>query len=158
MFNLPRGVLSFAVRASIDFLHTLSNLKNWVKKGTDKCNFAAIGIPLIKGRLTWRHNCILIHILQQVIQVKAKLSSATVFSDIQGHSTCGGTIPPNILVTKLKPDMFVLHEDDVRSDLVELTVPFETNFYKAHSRKQSKYDDLVEDLNQKRVQLSAVLC
>jgi hypothetical protein len=103
-------------------------------------------VSLEQGRLTWRHNCILIHILKQV---KAKLSSATVYSDIQGHSTCGGTIPPNILVTKLKPDMCVLHEDGVRIDLVELTVPFETNIDKAHSRKQSKYADLVENINQK---------
>ena len=45
--------------------------------------------------------------------------------------------------------MCVLHEDGVRIDLVELTVPFETNIDKAHSRKQSKYADLVEDINQK---------
>ena len=42
-----------------------------------------------------------------------------------------------------------MHEDGDRIDLVELTVPFETNTDKAHSRKQSKYADLVDDLNQK---------
>ena len=42
-------------------------------------------------------------------------------------------------------------------DLVELTVPFETNIDKAHSRL-IKYVDLVEDLNQKGYNMSAVLC
>jgi hypothetical protein len=157
IFNLPRGVLSFAVRACIDFLPTLSNLKNWGKRGTDKCKLCgnretlnhilnSCPVSLEQGRLTWRHNSILIHILKLL---KVKFSSATVYSDIQGHSTCGGTIPPNILVTKLKPDICVLHEDGDRIDLVELTVPFETNTDKAHSRKQTKYADLVNDLNQK---------
>ena len=45
--------------------------------------------------------------------------------------------------------MCVLHEDGDIIDLVEFTVPFETNIDKAHSRKQSRYADLVDDLNQK---------
>ena len=37
----------------------------------------------------------------------------------------------------------------MNGDRIEHTVPFETNIDKAHSRKQSKYADLVDDFNQK---------
>ena len=37
IYNLTRGVLSFAVRASIDFLPTLSNLCTWGKRTTANC-------------------------------------------------------------------------------------------------------------------------
>ena len=37
IYNLPKGVLSFAVRSSIDFLPTLSNLKCWGKRTNTHC-------------------------------------------------------------------------------------------------------------------------
>ena len=45
--------------------------------------------------------------------------------------------------------MVVIHDDGVTIDLIELTVPFETNIYKAHEIKQSKCTDLVQDLQEK---------
>ncbi len=157
IYNLPRGVLSFAVRATIDFLPTFSNLRNWGKRTTVNCKLCgnketlshvlnSCPVSLEQGRLTWRHNTILSHIIKLF---KSSFSSCSIFADIPGHSTGGGTIPPDILVTKLKPDMVVIHDDGVSIDLIELTVPFETNIDKAHEIKQSKYTHLVQDLEEK---------
>jgi len=37
MYDLPKGILSFAVRASIDALPTFCNLATWGKRTNDKC-------------------------------------------------------------------------------------------------------------------------
>ncbi|XP_072050342.1 uncharacterized protein [Amphiura filiformis] len=37
IYNLPRGVLSFAVRSCIDFLPTFTNLRTWGKRVNAKC-------------------------------------------------------------------------------------------------------------------------
>ena len=114
--TLPRGVLSFAVRASIDFSPTLSNLCNWGKRTNANCKLCgnretlnhvrnSCPVSLEQGWFTCRHNSI----LSQLIKFdKSKFDAVTVYSDIQGYSNAGGTIPPDILVARLKPDMVVL--------------------------------------------------
>ncbi len=37
IYNLPRGILQFAINASIDTLATNANLKRWGKRGNSKC-------------------------------------------------------------------------------------------------------------------------
>ena len=157
IYNLPRGVLSFAVRASIDFLPTFSNLRTWGKRTTDKCKLCgnketlshvlnSCPVSVEQGRLTWRHNTILYHIINRF---KSSFNSFSVYADLPGHSSGGGTIPPDIIITNLKPDMVLLHNDGKSIQLVELTVPFETNTDKAHDRKTSKYSQLAQDLEEK---------
>ena len=69
-----------------------------------------------------------------------------IYSDIAGFTTTGGTLPVNVIVSKLKPDL-VIHDKRGKSiHLVELTVPFEANISKAHDRKHKKYLDLVSDI------------
>ena len=53
IYDLPRGVLSFAVRSAIDFLPTLSNLSRWGKRTNTRC-------PLCKNHESLLHvlnNC-----------------------------------------------------------------------------------------------------
>ena len=58
------------------------------------------------------------------------------FSDIGGYTTTGGTLPVDVIVSKLKPDMVFYNKKDNTIHLVELTVPFEKkNPPKAHDRK-----------------------
>ena len=58
----------------------------------------------------------------------------------------GGVIPPNILVTGLKPDLFIVHEASRFIVMVELTCPWDTNVERSHNYKQEKYSPLVADL------------
>ena len=66
IYNLPWGVLSFAVHFSIDFLPTFSNLKTWGKRAQTKCRFCgnqetfthipnSCSVSLNQGRFTWNH-------------------------------------------------------------------------------------------------------
>ena len=70
-----------------------------------------------------------------------------IFSNILGFTTTGGTLPVNVIVSKLKPDIVIQNKQENSIHLVELTVPFETNISKAHERKQTKYLDLVSDIS-----------
>ena len=73
-------------------------------------------------------------------------NDTVIFSDLAGFTTTGGTLPVNIIVSKLKPDIVIFNKQRKSIHLVELTVPFEPNIAKAHDRKQGKYLDLVSDI------------
>ena len=59
----------------------------------------------------------------------------------------GGTIPPHILVTNLKPDLFIVSESLKRAVIFELTCPWDSNVSRSHAFKQEKYAPLVADLS-----------
>ena len=159
IYDLPRGVLSFAVRSGIDYLPTFNNLRTWGKRMQTNCKLCGnhetllhvlnfCSVSLNQGRLTWRHNSILRHILitlKTIIEATGK--DIRIYSDIAGFTTTGGTLPVNVIVSKLKPDIVVHNKEDNSIHLIELTVPFETNIQKAHDRKSSKYENLVSDIS-----------
>jgi hypothetical protein len=110
MFDLPRGVLSFAVRSAIDYLPTFKNLKTWGKRFNTKCtrcgNHESLlhvlnncPLSLNQGRYTWRHNSILRHTLTTLTGLIDD-SNMQIFSDLAGFTTTGGTLPVNVSVTK----------------------------------------------------------
>ena len=71
------------------------------------------------------------------------------FSDLPGFQAAhGGVIPPHILVTNLKPDLFIINEVNRVIIIVELTCPWDTNVERSHQYKQEKYAPLVTDLSQ----------
>ena len=59
----------------------------------------------------------------------------------------GGTIPPHVLVTNLRPDIFVLDESKREAVVFELTCPWDNNVERAHAYKEDKYAPLVADLS-----------
>lgn len=154
-----QGVLSFAVRSAIDYLPTFSNLKTWGKRTQSKCKLCSnhetllhtlnnCSISLNQGRYTWRHNSILRHILTNLKGlIGTENNDVLIFSDLSGFTTTGGTLPVNVIVSKLKPDIVIQNTKEKSIHLVELTVPFETNIKKAHDRKHKKYIDLVSDIS-----------
>ena len=96
-----------------------------------------------QGRFTWRHDSIL-HYISNCLD-KEKF---TCYVDIPGHQTqAGGTLPPDILITTLKPDVVVV---DTRNKLVnnifELTVPGETRISEAQRIKSEKYQHFQTDI------------
>ena len=158
IYDLPRAVLSFAVRSAIDYLPTFKNLKTWGKRNHTKCKLCGnhetllhvlnnCSTSLNQGRYTWRHNSILRHTLTTIKGlIGSENNDITIFSDLAGFTTTGGTLPVNVIVSKLKPDMVIYNRHENSIHLVELTVPFETNINKAHDRKHKKYLDLVSDI------------
>ena len=99
--DLPRGVLSFAVRSSIDFLPTLSNLKCCGKRTNASCPLCKnnetlchvlnnCSVSLNQSRYTWRHDSILRHIVQ-LLQAPSTKSDVKMYANINGMT--GGTIP-----------------------------------------------------------------
>ena len=74
------------------------------------------------------------------------------FSDLPGHQAPhGGTIPPHILVTALKPDIFIFNRLSEEVIVFELTCPWDSNIARSHTYKCEKYSPLVADLSQNYV-------
>ena len=61
-----------------------------------------------------------------------------VYSDIPGHMTGYGTIPPEICITNGKPDIVIIDEKRKTLDIFELTVPFEKNIEERNTLKNNK--------------------
>jgi hypothetical protein len=75
MWNLPCGVLQFALNASVDKLPTFNDLKRWGKRVSVNCHlsgntvkqmlfhvFVHCNHTIDQGRMTWRHGSVLKHI------------------------------------------------------------------------------------------------
>ena len=74
------------------------------------------------------------------------------FSDLPGYQAPhGGTIPPHVLVTALKPDIFLLNDSSQEVIVFELTCPWESNIARSHNYKREKYAPLITDLSQSNV-------
>ena len=157
LWDIPQGVLKFAINAGINTLPSGDNLKRWGKRVSDRCGFCGnvqtlahiltnCSVALEQGRFTWRHDSILRSI---IAFMDGKLRPGfRLFSDLEGfQAPGGGVIPPNILTTTLRPDLFLV--DEARSLLVlfELTSPWETNIERSHTYKEGKYAPLVADLS-----------
>ena len=99
-----------------------------------------------QGRFTWRHDSVLSTIIG--IVRPHLIAGRQLFSDLSGHQAPhGGTIPPHILVTNLRPDIFILDELKREVVILELTCPFDRNVDRMHSYKEDKYAPLVADLS-----------
>ena len=72
--------------------------------------------------------------------------------DIQGHQTqAGGTVPPNITITTLKPDIVIVDSKKKTVSIFELTVPGEARISEAHRLKYEKYQHFQHDINSYKV-------
>ena len=74
LWDVPQGVLKFALNAGIKNLPTLDNLKRWGKRVNNRCPFCGniqtllhvlsnCSVALDQGRYTWRHNSVLLSIV-----------------------------------------------------------------------------------------------
>ena len=93
IYNIPRGVLSFALNSTTNTLPTPDNLRRWGKRVVSVCplcsnqgtlehilNFCSVA--LTQGRYTWRYYTVLNHITNFVLQNKPQ--DLEVYSDISG--------------------------------------------------------------------------
>ena len=152
---MPKGVLSFALKACTNGLNTPDNLKRWGKRKMDKCdlcgNYANLehilnwcSVSLHQGRTKWRHDSVLDHMFREL--VKGKKNEVTMYAHIPGHQVNGGTIPADILTTAQRPDIVLVNRSEKKIALLELTISFEKNIDSANQKKTLRYLNLAADL------------
>ena len=148
--------MKWLLNSCIDTLPTEANLRQWGKVTSDKCwcsqkqtlNHILNGCrkALDQGKFTWRHDSLLYY---NVIYIASCLDimNFTCFVDIEGHQTnSGGTLPPDIIVSILKPDIVIVEQKLKSVFIFELTVPGETRIQEAHRIKTEKYWHFKNDI------------
>ena len=79
-----------------------------------------------------------------------------VFADIPEFRTAaGGTIPPDIIVQALKPDLVILNKKKKEISMFELTVPFEHNISSRHEYKMNNYAHFKTDITNYKANVEA---
>jgi hypothetical protein len=162
MWDLPGGVLKFAVNSCIDTLPTFTNLRRWGKRASVKCQLCGNMVKqtlfhvlvhckhtLDQGRLTWRPNSVLNHICLNHNCLKSALlgkSTVELYCDLDGLQSPGGRlIPADVMVQAQRPDLVIVDwsvHGRHRIALVELTCPWDTDAKRAEERKTARYADL----------------
>ena len=152
MFQLKSGTLKFMLNACIDTLPTPANLTRWKYTSSDKCKLCGnrgtsnhylncCKVMLDTNRYTWRHNNLINFIVTNVDP------SFKVYSDLPGwEATGGGTIPAELCMTNLKPDIVIIDSAKKKLHIFELTVPLTTNIDQRNSEKSRKYAPFVTDI------------
>ena len=142
LWDIPQGVLKFAINAGINTLPSADNLKRWGKRVNDRCDFCGniqtlahiltnCSTALDQGRFTWRHDSVLGTI---VSFIGSKLRAGFVlYPDLPGfQSAHRGVFPPHIIVTPLRPDLVLINESARMIIVFELTCPWERNIDRDH--------------------------
>ena len=162
LYDMKAGTLKFLVNSVVDTLPSAANLVRWGKSNSDKCklckcrqttdhclNICKVGLNT--GRWTWRHNNIVNYVVNSIDTQKFSVQS-----DIPGHEAAGGgTIPPEILITNLKPDITILDKTNNKFHIFELTCPLMANIDKQHEYKTNKYAHMLTDISQFHTSVTA---
>ena len=91
-------------------------------------------VMLNTGRYTWRHNNIINYIVTNVDSSKFK-----VYSDLPGwEAPGGGSIPSELCLTRLKPDIVIVDEKKKTLHIYELAVPLTMNIDQRHTEKNTE--------------------
>ena len=159
IWSVPRGVAKFAINAGLNTLPSADNLRRWGKRTSDLCSVCNLNrkqtlnhilsycsAALEQGRYTWRHDSVLRTIFD-FIRRDVK-DGFQIFVDLTSHGAGnGGTIPPDVLPTTQRPDIFLVNRAERKAILFELTVPWDANINSSHDLKEQKYAALVRDLS-----------
>ena len=135
----------------------LAFAKGWGKRACDRCPFCGntqtllhvlsnCQVALDQGRFTWRHNSVLSNVI--LLVKSALIPTFRLYSDLPGFlAPGGGSIPPHVLVTNLKPDLFIVDDVSRIAVLFELTCPWDGNIDRSHAYKEDRYAPLIADLS-----------
>ena len=116
---------------------TLNHILNGCRKALDQ------------GRFNWRHDNILNYISGCLDK-----KNFICYVDLPGQQTqAGGTLPPEIIVSTLKPDIVIIDQKTKFVGIFELTVPGETRIREAHRLKSEKYQHFRNDINSHTVSI-----
>ena len=165
--NIPKGILSFALKSTTNTLNTPDNLRRWGVRKIGKCLLCGnknadlqhilqwCPIPLKQGRYTWRHDSILCY-LTKYFKENIDTNILEIFADLPKMRINGGTIPADILVTGERPDLVIINRSSKEIFILELTCSFETNVDQARHRKNTKYNDLVSDIKRNNYKVTLI--
>jgi hypothetical protein len=140
MWDLPCGVLKFAVNSSIDTFPTFTNLRRWGKRVLGNCQLCGNMVKqtlfhvlvhckhtLDQVRLTRRHDSVLNYIAGCLKSALVGKSMVELYCDLDGlQAPDGGLIPANVMVQAQRPDLIIVDRSvygRFRIALVELTCP-----------------------------------
>jgi hypothetical protein len=124
MWDLPRGVLKFAVNSSIDTLPNFTNLRRWGKRASVNCQLCGNMVKqrlfnvlvhykqtLDQGKLTWRHDSVLNHIAGCLKSALVGKSTVELYCDLDGlQAPGGGSIPADVMVQAQRPDLVIVDQ------------------------------------------------
>ncbi len=97
IYNLPHGILQFAINASIYTLATNANLKRWGKRGNSKCELCGGRETLhhilnhcnaLLDRYLWCHNSILSY-LYSLVALSGNITDNIIYSDLSNANMPG---------------------------------------------------------------------
>ena len=151
-YDMKQGTLKFLLNAGLDTLPTVQNLRRWKKSPSNRCNLCRSGIQttshilagckvsLDQDRYTWRHNCLINYCVNNT-------NSDRVLVLVPGYQAPGGgSNPPEIAVTALKPDLVFIDKLTKVVSLAELTCPMEEHLEYWHKKKMDKYAHFLTDI------------
>ena len=96
----------------------------------------------------WRHNSVLANLIR--VMWPNLMEGMRLFSDLPGFlAPGGGSIPPHVLVTNQRPDIFIVNESSNLAIVFELTCPWDKNVERSHTFKEEKYSPLITDLSRR---------
>ena len=151
IYAVPRGAMAFAARSSTNSLASPDNLARWKKIVHPKCPLCSVS-PCTLGHLLsncqqalkrceWRPNNIV-----KYLHSTAHSQGMEAYADLEGCRVNGVTIPANIIITGLKPDLVLINRSSSPQEvtLVELTVPWESSqgLENARVRKDQRYETM----------------
>ena len=144
--KLPKNIFNFTIRNINNTLPTRKNLLKWGISATSECSFclepesllhvvAGCKTYLNQGRFTWRHDSVLNFIASTLKSV----DHSNLYADLPGY------ISPSVLTgDELRPDLLITLENKCIY-VLELTIGFESNLLTNVTRKQQKYQDLINE-------------
>jgi hypothetical protein len=121
-WDLPHGVLKFAVNSSMDTLPTFTNLRRWGKHASVNCQLCGNMVKqtlfhvlvhykqtLDQGRLTQRHDSVLNHISGCLKSALVGKSTVEMYCDLDGlQAPGGGSIAAGVMVQAQRPDLVIV--------------------------------------------------
>lgn len=156
IYNVPKGVLSFALKTATNTLPTLDNLKRWRKIRIANCKMCGSTSGTLKhmlnicpkflqqGRSTFWHDGVLKTMVEILKKTKTN-NDIDIHVDLQGHMLCGATITSAIVPTPMKPDLIMVDKIQKIVWIHVLRIAFEDNFRIALEYKTNKYTAMIED-------------
>ena len=155
IFSVPQRVMSWAARTTTTSLASPDNLARWKKIVNPKCPLCSITLGHLLSNCTealnryeWRHDNI-VNFLYTMFSSQ-RMEGVEIYADLEGHRVNGVTIPSDIAITGLKPDLVIINRNSSPPEvrLVKLTVPRDTSasMDAALTRKTDRYKDICTDI------------
>ena len=164
-FGLSESTFTWLHKAATDTLPCASYLKRINKITDSACNICGhrpeslkhilncCQYSLINGRYTWRHNTVLHYLVSALTEDLLPSNEIAILVDLPNNPlipTPGQptvrTIPEDILITELRPDLSIINRKKKEIRIVELSICWDQDHERARRRKEDRYEPLIAEL------------